>query len=249
MPTESDLRDALEGVSPQTSRLDAAAVVRRARARRLPRQVAVASFAGLAVAGVVVVGASTLPRVMSTTTAADSAVEAPESAAGGSPSQYTVRPDESFANVCGEPTKPPPSAGELVLNLTFPSSAAADGLPVDGVATLINAGSTRLTGSTPARPVITISRDGVTVWHSNGPLDQAGRLIDLAPGESVDFAVSFTPVECSAPDEIGDGFRGELPALGPGTYEVSAFLAFAPEGAMQSSMTFVGGPVRTIVLQ
>jgi hypothetical protein len=251
--TESELRDALRGRAPAPTRLDPDAVIRRVRSRRRPRQVAVGAFATLAVAGVVVVGATTLPRLLpsmsSAQHAADSA-ERPESAAGGPPASYTVGPGESFANGCGEPTKAPPSSAEgLVLTLAFPSSAPADGLPVEGVATLVNAGPVRLTGSTPARPVITISRDGVTVWHSNGSIDLTGRLVDLAPGESLDFPVSLTPVECSAVDDLGAGFREGLPALGPGTYEVSAFLAFAPEGAGRNSTTLVGGPISTIALQ
>jgi hypothetical protein len=205
---------------------------------------------------VVALGATTLPYLLPRTSgalqAADSGgepgpAEQPETTAGGT-FPYTPQ-GESFANGCGEPVKPsPPPVEGLELTLAFPASAPADGVEVQGVATLTNTGSVRLIGSTSAQPVVTIARDGITVWHTKGPDDLAFRSVDLAPGESLDYPVSLTPVECTAVDELGESFREGLPALAPGTYEVSAALAFAPDGAGVNSIDLVGAATGTIVL-
>jgi hypothetical protein len=53
--------------------------------------------------------------------------------------------------------------------------------------------------------------------------------VDLAPGESLEYTASFDAVECGPEDDGPDGFRADLPALAPGTYELSAAIDFAPD--------------------
>lgn len=256
MRTESELRDELRRTRPgTTSRIDPDAVIRKAKARRAPRQIAFGSVAVLAVAGFAILGTSTLPSFisMSTGTADSAGVAGPESAMSELKDDhfnglYDAR--RALTGRCGETSSAlAPTPLGLQLMAAFPSSIPADGESVAGTVTLTNTGSSHVRGSTSSEPVLILSRNGVTVWHSNGPLPSEPHAVDLAPGDSISYPASFTPVECSAEDEVGDRFRDNLPALEPGEVELTAAIWFVPEGADTAAGAAISGPPQTITLR
>lgn len=265
MPTEAELRAALRdpssdgGLAGGTG-IDSAEVIRRVRARRRPKQVAFGSVAALAVAGFAWVGISAIPwpqaGVMSASDSMGDATTGSELAlpdaqpgatdpVGGGARQESA----SSLNRCGQPLiEVGPTASGLVLTADFPSTGTANGLPIDGIVTLTNAGQERVTGVTAAQPTIVLSQDGVTLWHSDGPVRTIEYLVDLAPGESKEFAASLTPVRCTQESASSHSLPGDLPPLGPGSYRVTAFLELEPLDPAGAAVQLVGGPSRDLAL-
>jgi hypothetical protein len=101
-----------------------------------------------------------------------------------------------------------------------------------------------VTGTTAASPVMTVTQHGTVVWHSNGPTIMLATMVDLAPGRSMDYRASFTPVLCGAGDDKPEGFPDDLPPLRAGDFQVSALL----EVNRGSDKTVVGGESVTIAL-
>jgi hypothetical protein len=250
-PTEEELRSALHGGPELPSTLDADAVIRRARSHRLPRKIAFGSFAALAVAGVVLVGFTVVKIPQSALMSASDSAGGPES--GEAPQSRDLQhegPAAEKVNPCGDQLAPiAPNANGLELTTHFPEDAPANGQPVSGTVTLSNTGTARVIGSTAASPVITLSRDGTVLWHSNGAMITIAVLVDLAPGESMNYPVSLTPVACGAQDELGSGFRDNLPPLPAGDYRVSALIDFVPQSAAAGEHQFLGGPPQTLTLR
>ncbi len=231
MPTEDDLRKLLSGAeAPNT--LDAERIIAKSRMRRLPAQLAAGTIGVLALAGVgvVVVQTSQLGVPSAVTSAEDSAMV--EGGASDSELSEIKRAPADLLNLCGAPVSDiVPSTSGLELAVAFPSTVAAGTTRVDGTVRLTNLSTERVTGTTAAVPALTLSRDGVTVWHTNGAMILSATIVDLAPGESLEYTASFEPVQCAPEDDGPDGFRANLPALAPGTYELSAAIDFAPDAA------------------
>lgn len=256
-PTEAELRSALhrssglQGGADAPSGLDATAIIRRARSRRLPRQIAFGSVATLAVAGIALVGFTVIKIPPSALMSASDSMGSAES--GALPEARDLQHDGTPAekvNPCGGEFAPStPSTTDLVLTTHFPASAPANGQPVSGTVTLSNTGTDRVTGSTVASPAITLSQNGITLWHSNGAMIAIAVLVDLAPGESMDYEVSLTPVACGTEDELGDGFREDLPALPAGDYQVSALIELMPDAAGVAGNQLVSGPLQALTLR
>ena len=250
-PTEEELRSALHGGPELPSTLDTDAVIRRARSHRLPRKIAFGSFAALAVAGIAFVGFTVATVPQSALMSASDSGGRQESGDAPKPQtfQYEGLPAEKV-NQCGGQVAPvAQNANGLELTTHFPEGAPADGQPVIGTVTLSNTGTGRVIGSTAASPVITLSRDGTVLWHSNGAMVTIAVLVDLAPGESMDYQVSLTPVACGAQDELGSGFRDNLPPLPAGDYRVSALIDFVPQSADAGGHQLLGGPPQTLTLR
>jgi hypothetical protein len=66
--------------------------------------------------------------------------------------------------------------------------------------------------------------------------------VDLAPGESVEFAASFVPVRCAVVDDEAPRFRDDLPAVPVGDYSLTAALDFALSSPTESLELVTGGP-------
>jgi hypothetical protein len=114
------------------------------------------------------------------------------------------------------------------------------GIPI--TVTLTNAGDERVTGTTGGRPAVTFAREGVTLWHTNGPQDMIARVVDLAPGQSMSYPAVFEPVVCAPQDDAAEAFRAGLPPAGPGDYTLSAAIDLTSEdGATVEQVT--GPPV------
>jgi hypothetical protein len=261
MPTESELREWLQGDGselPTPRTLDAGRIIRRSKRRRLPRQVGVGGVMTLAVASVAVGGITGLKSFLpgsatsgvsqNMDTGASELAPGRDTSSGSPPQGQAPAQGESAAdrlNRCGSQVASVPSnSSGLVLTAHFPPRAPANGEPVTGTVTLTNTGTTAVTGSTAASAVITVSHQAIVVWHSNGPMIMLAQLVDLAPGQSMDYQASFTPVRCDAADDTPEGFPDDLPPLGAGDYQVSALL----DVNHGSTKTLVGSQPVTIRL-
>lgn len=245
MPTESELRTFLQEVGPADGQprtsLDTGVILRRVRRRRLPKQIALGGTVTLAAAGLGVASiqglrlAGTSGSTSAIGSASDSAPESalgeesgtgPEAVGGGDPAsggESIRRAPASKLNLCGgNLAEVSPSVTGLVVVTDFADGAPADGSPVSGTVTMTNTGTERISGTTDATPAITLSQNGLVLWHSNGPMDAMLMIVDLAPGESLQYGASFTPVRCGIEDDSAEAFRENLPALEAGTYDVSA---------------------------
>ena len=150
-------------------------------------------------------------------------------------------------NLCtGTVAEVAPSESGLQLDVHFADSAKAGTDSIRGTVTLTNTGSDTVTGYTAASPALTLSQDGIVVWHSNGPMIELARDVALAPGESLEYDASFTPVVCGVDDDLAElGFAEDLPAAPAGEYQLSAMIDLLGD----STADLVSGPTSTITLE
>jgi hypothetical protein len=251
------LRSAATG-APGVSQLDIPQVLARSRGRRRARKIATVGIGAVVVvaAGTTVFYAATLPgrpdSVLSQPGGEGVAPGEPapggDAATGGAAGGDGIRlaPPEKVNGCAGPLAEMAPLESGLVATPHFPDAAPADGGEVAGTVTLTNTGTERAVGWTGARPAVTVSENGVTVWHSNGPVIQVAIEVDLDPGESMDLPATLSTVRCDTADEEAEQFRQDLPPLGPGAYGVSAIVPFYPEDG--AAPQYAGGPLTTITL-
>lgn len=247
MPDEKELRDLLASADAPNS-LDPAVVIRRAKRRRLPQQVAAGAVGVLAVAGigVLAVNLSSLSSPLATTS--DQSALSDEAADAPSDEFLTQkRLGADAINVCGAvPAAPEPSRYGLELTVDFPDVAPANAAAVDGQVTMTNTSAEIVSGMTAIAPTVAVIQDDLVVALS-GPAEYAVQMIDLAPGQSVEYATSFSPVQCSA-----DGDAGDNAPLEAGDYELTALVDFTPAelGADEPALAdLVSGPRSQLTLQ
>jgi hypothetical protein len=246
VPTDPTLRH-LFAATPPPGTIDVAAVVRRSRARRLPKVLGVTGVSALAIGGLVFGGLQVAGGGFLASDAAGTSAETFELPADGAMSSEAAdevkRAPAENLNLCTATVASVNSrATNLTLSVDF-ADAAAGTATVEGTVTMTNIGTDVVTGYTAASPAITLARDGVVVWHSNGVAIELAREISLAPGESIEYAAAFAPVVCGVEDDR-TGFRSDLPAAPPGTYEVSAAIDVMGE----FDALLVTGPAETVTL-
>jgi hypothetical protein len=246
VPDELNLGDLLRSAdSATTGKIDADAVIRRARRRRTPRLVGTALASVLAV--VVVVGGAVygLGNVAGSTTGASSAVDSSGSAPKTQP-QTRPQPDGNKANTsrCGYPVSQiAPTTDGLVIAVEFPSTATSAG-PVRGLATLTNTGAAKVAGSSGG-PIITLARNGVVVWHTDAGIPEPQQKIVLAPGASMTFPVVLSPSLCSKGDDGTGALRTDLPPAPVGEYAISASIVVSIGGVDEQ----VDGPTHNLTIR
>jgi len=265
MYTEDELRTMLANhASSRGATIDTTLVIRRSGRRRHVRQAVVGGATTLAVVGL---GAAAIAgiRTVGGSSASSSSIATGQSPttpdtksgvegvapAGGQPQTGLERAPAEKLNLCGSPVASvAPNAAGLVLTVQFPATAAAGSTSVAGTVTLTNTGPERILGSTAATPAITLSRDGVTVWHSNGPMIAIITGVDLAPGASMSYPASFSPVVCSVEDDSAGSFRADLPHAAPGAYALSAAIGISRMSADGKTLSsdLVTGPLSVIAL-
>jgi hypothetical protein len=250
MPSDSEIRRRFqEGTQPR-GEIDVDAVLRRARARRRPRVV-------LAAAGsVVAIAAIAVPAVVVTSfggsgasvTSSEYAPEAAPDGAGGAADSNAAmsRPGAERLNPCASPVTELPPAGNGLVISAAPVTAAAGARSIPVTVTLTNTGDGSILGTTASRPALTLSRDGVTIWHTNGPSDMSARIVDLGPGESMTYETVFEPLVCAPEDDALEAFRPGLPAAGPGTYLLWAAIDVSHDDG--SAIDLVTGPAVAVTL-
>jgi hypothetical protein len=143
-----------------------------------------------------------------------------------------------------------PSQFGLVLDVVFPAAVPAASGRIDGLVIMTNTSSEQVTGSTFTTPAVTLSQDGIVVWHTNGATDANATAVDLAPGASLQYAASFDPVRCSPEDDALEAFPADLPLAGAGSYELSAAIDFSPDvPTATTELDLVTGPRTPITLE
>jgi hypothetical protein len=256
MPIDPNLSDLFRATeSPASSSLDAHQIIRRSKRRRLPSRIAVGSLVSLSVIGIGIASVNGIAALSPGVTASSGSAESLESAdapatdsgdasEGGFDAPGIMRAPAEKLNLCGGAVaEVAPSQSGLQLTVDFPD-ADTGSTSVSGTATLTNTGATVVTGYSGATPAVTLSRDGTVVWHSNGPTILSIVDITLAPGESMTYPASFTPVVCDVEDDITESFRDTLPAASPGEYQLSAALDVSGDAGTE----LVTGPSSTITL-
>ncbi len=254
MHTEQQLREALHG-APVERALDAEPLVRASARRHRGRQVAVGGITTLAVVGIgagSVAGIRSLVPATTVVGAASSSVGPQRDAeSGGSAvAPGSKRAPADRINLCGGSlAEVAPAESGLVLTPHFPASASASSTTIEGTVTLTNTGTERVTGTTAARPAITLSQAGTVLWHSNGPMIMLAVVVDLAPGESMTYRADLSPVRCGTEDDL-NGFRPDLPSVGAGDFGVSAAIDLTRTDASGAfvSNDLITGPVSAIRL-
>ena len=246
-PTEPTLRHLFDAPQPD-HQIDVAAIVRRSRARRTPKVLATAGLSVLAVGGILLGGIQLAggvgPSIQTEAGSAadESTLAAPEGAINDDAGD-AKRSAASAMNQCGAAViEPAPSETGLVFSVDFADAAVGADL-VNGIVTMTNTGPRAWFGYTAAEPTITLAQNGIVVWHSNGPMIELAREVDLAPGESLEYTASLVPVVC-APEDEGE-FRDSLPAAPAGEYQVSAAIDLMGEFDAQ----LITGPARTVTLR
>jgi hypothetical protein len=247
--TGSDLRDLLhdDDGARGSGGLDADAVIRRAKRRRLPRQLAVGGIGVLAVIAVAVPSVAVARAFLGGSGAAGSSTQSqgiPGGVTGQSDGGTLGRNDtpsegSGAGGAVGSCTAPDqaPATGGLSVTVAFPDPAAGAGA-VDGTVTIANGGTTTVSGWLASSPTIVLRKDGRVAAIAVGALPRAATRIDLAPGQSLAYPVSLPLVGC----ESGH------PPLGAGGYAAGASIQFTTSapgtGTTDSSaeVTLVGGP-------
>ena len=219
MPSESDLRDLLQGPDPEgRGAIDLDAVLSRARRRRRPRVIAAQALGSVALVGAL----GTAVIVSLPQAAQETAMVAQDTSAGGDDADAAPFVDEYGmlkAAECGESPVDPPLIGWSVA--VSPSPLAAPGevgvtvtvgldapLPESGIATIT---------------VVTVIDDGVVVGHAfpvgaSTPIGPGAG--DPAPWEPVTWEAIAPVVGC---DDLGS----PLPA---GSYQVVVRITYVADG-------------------
>lgn len=250
MPSENDLRELMASTE-APGRIDTRRVIARSRARRRSRRLAGGAVGALALAGVAILGVQVAQVQVrfSASDMADPAVGGAESGDGdsGATTYELKRAPAEYLNSCASPlAEVAPSASGLQLDVVFPETAEVGATTVDGVVRLSNTGTDPIAGTTPAGATVTLSQDGIVLWHGGAALG-AVIPVDLDPGESLEYPATVTPVRCDADDELAGAFRDDLPALPAGRYELSAAIDFSPGSGTE--LELVTGPRTTIELR
>jgi len=232
MPSEDELRNAL-GQASAPNTLDAQRIIAHSRARRLPKKLAAGAVGVLAATGVFVVALQGLALGEQPSTISSLNSQADDSAAGSATLETVKRAPAENTNLCGAPVADvAPSTYGLQLDLEFAGAATVGTVPVEGTVRLTNTSDQRVFGTTAALPTITLSQNGTVLWHSNGAMIMSVTVVDLQPGESMQYSASFTPVRCEPQDDAVGGFRADLPALPSGSYQVGALIDFSVDDSL-----------------
>jgi len=257
VPTEAELRDLLHGEDAESGALNAARIIRKAKARRRPKQLAAGITGGVAAIGAL---AFVLPAALGLggaglSTAGGSAADQAEAGDGASILKEADAPESSASlsasaatlNLCGAALATLPADPDGLELTVAPIGTPSVGGWIEATVILTNHGTATFTGTAVDGAVVTLSGGGAVLWHSNGPSTEFESALDLDPGESVSYRTGFEPVACSAEDDASStGFRSGLPPVASGPYELSAAIDIAPDGA---PTRVVGGPPTSIALQ
>ncbi len=259
MASESELRDRFHDGTLPSGLIDVDAVLRRARARRRPRVLLAGAGSVLAIAAIAVpatIGSFARPASDSALVAGDGGEHSqPESATdgdaaggseqGGADTAIDRVPAEKL-NLCSAPVaEVAPAENGLVLTVEPVTASAGDhGIPT--IVTMTNTGSAPVSGTTGGRPAMTLSKGGITLWHSNGPQTMIAIPVELSPGESLQYPATFEPLRCGVEDDSGASFREDLPRVGAGVYQLSAAIDFTRNDG--SFIDLVTGPAVRVTL-
>jgi hypothetical protein len=253
MTDEPNIRRIVESATDSgTGSLDTARIIAASRARRRrPIQAITSVAAVLAIGTIAVVGVQNFGTPGASTAAMDDAAGSEESSMADSSlrseegADSIKRAPAERINLCtGTRADVAPSRFGLELTTSFPDTVAGESL-VEGTVTMTNTGNEAVSGYTSSVPAITLSQNGTVLWHTNGVATMDAVEVNLAPGESLEYAASFSPVVCTINDDALDSFAENLPAAPSGEYDISAAIDFLGS----DSADLVTGPDETVTIQ
>lgn len=252
MPSEDDLRRMFEGASAPNS-LDPARIIARSRARRIPQQIGAGAVGTLAVAGISVIGVQSL-QVATPTMSSLEQYEAPVEGNSSMDTEAAKRLPAEQINQCGATVSPvEPSYYGLIVEPVFPAAVPSGTAPVVGAVRLTNTSDIRVVGTTNPAAAITLAKDGLVLWHSSGVMVRSIMVVDLAPGESLEYPATFVPVQCSSEADLESANADSLTPAPAGVYQLSALIYFAPDDSMPPTPTteldLVSGPSTTVMVE
>lgn len=242
MPTEAELRRILHDGEPERGAIDVDAVVRRARARRRPKQLAAALGSAF---GVLAAVAVSIPVLLSAGVPSQTLADAPAAedaaalgAADENEGRYTTESAQGSLDrmlICGQPPAAAVSEVDgLGLGVTASTSGASGTVLVR--ISLTNDGDVRVRGTLTAPPTVTLAESGAVVSHGETEATPTTS-IDLAPGETLTFSARYAPVACGG-DESG--------ALAPGRYDLTTAIGVVEAGGTTRLLV---SPATTVVLR
>ena len=219
--------DAAEN-APRAADIDVNAVVRASRARRQPRQWALGAMvvvAAVGIGGASIAAVTPPPGLIAATEAADEEsgddLFSLESDGGALPDARVTEYDCLQPLADADETPAP-----LRLEVRFaPTTVIVDGA-ITGDVRLLNVGSSTVSVSADMSPFVTLSQNGLVLWRTP-VIASAAVNRELAPGDSIDFAVQLAAVVCdpSAPGWPLDS--SGLQIIAPGEYDLSATIGVA----------------------
>lgn len=195
MPSEDELRKLLQREQGAEPRLDADVIIRRARARRRPKRMAVGALGGLAAVALVVPVAVGLGSQGSGSMSASD--EAESLAAGADSAEQDSRVlQQDLPASCQPPLhEGDPAPAGVTLTLTQEASGAI-------VLTLVNGSADPFTGTLPSAPAVLLARDGVIIGTARTDLELSA--LALVAGQQTSVSLPFQAVDCTgAPLEAG----------------------------------------------
>jgi hypothetical protein len=252
MANEPNLHYLFSSAEPPAQKIDVASVIRRSKARRLPKQIGAGGIFTLAIGGISIAGIQGLVGSQNTATGSAGAPALPQFGATDSSGQESTSGNKGIdrapaekINLCGGSlAEVAPSQSGLVLAVQFPDADAGSS-SIEGTVTMTNTSDKTLTGYTAGSPAITLSRNGTVLWHSNDTTTMLAREVTLRPGASITYSATFSPVICSVEDDSGPSFRDNLPAAPAGKYQLSAAIDFTSD----SGADLVTGPLASVTLR
>ncbi|UYN83928.1 MAG: hypothetical protein KIT89_01450 [Microcella sp.] len=234
--------------APRAADIDVDAVVRASRARRQPRQWALGAVVVVAAAGIggaSIAAVTSPPDLIAASEAADEAsgddVFSLESDGGSLPDSRVAQYD------CLQPLGDViETSAPLTLEVRFaPTTVIVDG-EITGDVRMLNVGSSTVRITADMSPFVTLSQNGLVLWRT--PLIGSAAIDrQLAPGDSIDFAVRLAAVVC---DPASDGWplnASGLQIVAPGEYDLSATIGvMVDDDASQQRLT---SPRQTVRLE
>jgi hypothetical protein len=235
-PNDAELHRLFRESKVPSSTIDAAAIIRRSKRRRLPQQIGAGSALTLAVAGIGIasINGIRLPSMVGTVETTADTLSGESSGAAESAAPWSTE-----ATGCETPVPAAESSrSALRVAVDFPDGRAGE--PIVGSVLLTNTSADQFNGWVSA-PIVHVMRDGVAVAHNDANPSSAMR-IELAPGESRSLVASVDTVQCGH----GSDLVRAGAALAPGEYEVVATVTATSDPDEQAPISSDSGGPETV---
>jgi hypothetical protein len=245
MADEPTLRH-LFGDPPPAPTIDVSNVIRRSRSRRAPRILGAGALSVLAATTLVYAGFSGLSG-LADSTASDAGGAAPMSESGVAGDEKNFSSESLYAASsdlfrCGQPVfEIPENELGLELSVDVASPVEVTSASIDGTVTVTNGGDDPVSVVASTTPTLALTADGIVVWRSQAGLTQ--RSLDLEPGDTFDYDVSFSPTVC-----VPNGAERSA-ALPAGEYELHAAIDVGTADGQSPGAPWASGPPQPLTLR